>query len=254
MKRILSIIAVFAMLTIAPNASAIGLDVNIGTGNQSISGDLTFQGTKMSLQDTLNLQDERQIILNVRIEHPIPILPNLYYRYIPSSFSGSKTNTASIKYGGQTFDASTVITSTVELNRHDIGLYYNLPVKLATAGILDAEVGLNVRIIDFKGDLTGTVGGVTGIQANKSITAPIPQLFGRIGITPIKYISINGEVRWLGVGNNSLSDFTLELRIKPIPILYVGAGYFQENATIDTDDVSAGIDIVQTYVFVGAEF
>jgi outer membrane protein len=254
MKRILSIITVIVIWAVIPPAFAMGLDVNIGTGNQSITGDLAFQGTKMSLQDTLGLADERQIILSVRIEHPIPILPNLYYRYIPSSFTGSKTNTTAIKYGGKTFDAKTVVTSTVELNRHDIGLYYDLPVNLATAGILKAALGLNVRVIDFKGDLAGTVGGVAGIKANKSITAPIPQLFGRLSVTPVKFISINGEIRWLGIGNNSLSDFTVEFRIKPVSIFYAGAGYFRETATIDTDDVKAGIDIAQSYLFVGAEF
>jgi len=254
MKRILSIIAVLVVWAVAPTASAIGLDVNIGAGNQNISGDLEFQGTKMSLKDNLGLNDERQVILSVRIEHPIPLLPNLYYRYIPSSFTGSKTNTTAIKYGGKTFTAGTLLTSTVELNRHDIGLYYNLPVNLVTAGILKAALGLNVRVIDFKGDLTGTAGGVTGSRANKSITAPIPQLFGRVAVTPVKFISINGEVRWLGIGNNSLSDFTVEFRIKPVSIFYAGAGYFQETATIGIDDVKAGIDIAQSYLFVGAEF
>jgi len=254
MKRILSIIAVFVVWAVAPNASATGLDVNIGTGNQSISGDLAFQGTKMSLQDNLGLNDERQVILNVRIEHPIPFLPNIYYRYIPSSFTGSKINTAPITYGGKTFEAGKVVASTVELNRHDIGLYYNLPVNLVTAGILEAALGLNLRVINFRGDLTGTVGGVAGTKASKPISAPVPQLFGRLSVTPVKFISVNGEIRWLNIGNTSLGDFTVEFRIKPVSILYVGAGYFQESATIDTADVSAGIDIAQSYLFVGAEF
>jgi len=255
MKNILLVVGFLFITSVCANAGDSFFEFSVGTGSQDISGDLQYQGTNLDLKDNLGLEKESQIIFNAKLEHPIPFLPNIYYRYIPSKFSGNKTTTTSYKYGGTTFDLGTTLKTELTMNRQDIGLYYNLPfLRTVTADTFDLEAGLNVRVISFKGSLEGTVSGVGGTKEEKSMTVPIPQLMGRFSFTPTEKLSINGELRWISASGNGLTDYTLEARFRPIKILYIGVGYFNESMTIDTEDVKANISINHPYILAGAEF
>lgn len=260
MKKIvfLSVFYLSSLLFIPPAYALLGFhaEAGVGIGEHDLSGDIQYRGDKIDLKDTLGMGKETQTTFKLKFEHPVPIVPNIYYHYIPSSFTAKKTSTETIGYGGQTFQASTVVTSEVNITRHDIGLFYNVPfVGLATLGILDLEFGINAKLLDFTGSLEGQVVGTGMVQKEeKAVTVPIPQLYAGFSITPIGLVSLNGEIKYISIDGNTLSEIDVSLRIRPLPFLYITVGYFMETLKVDTEDLVTDITTNAPYLMIGAEF
>lgn len=252
MKKIL--LSAFALaLMVAPRAHALPLvdiDVSAGSATRAITGNLSYLGSTNDLKSTLGVGDSQEVMGRLKIDHAIPILPNFYFNYLPMKFSG-KSNTA-FSYAGQSFTGNE--TTTLDLSAMDLGLYYNIPlVKTATLGILDPEIGLNVKMISFSGKITGTVGSATQTQ-EKAANLPVPMVYLGLGVHPIKLISLNAEVKTLSVGGNGITDWAVEVKVKPIPVLYVSAGYYSESITLDSDSIKASITVNGPFFAVGASF
>ena len=74
----LSRLGLLATLTAAPviaSADIAGLSAGVGTWQSSPSG--TLGSTSISLENTLNFDEENSNYLFIALEHPIPLLPNL---------------------------------------------------------------------------------------------------------------------------------------------------------------------------------
>ncbi len=249
-KSVFSFFLFFISVPIVHAAGPVDISIGAAIGTQNISGNVKYKGDTISLKDDLGLDKKQQTSFNLRIEHSLPILPNIYFRYLPSKFAGSKTNTTTIAYGDQTFDINTKIDTEFEIVRNDIGFFYNLP----TGDTVDIDLGLNIRLLSFKGSLKGTVAGTTGISEEKSLSTPLPQLYGRVAFNPIDKLSILGELRYISYSGNSLTDYTFEAKYRPVTPLYIGVGYYSEALKIDTNDVVADISITVPYFMAGADF
>ncbi len=246
-------------LAAAPSAQALpGLDVgiSIGTATRAPSGTLQYQGgTNTDLKDTLNLGDHSDLTGRLKVKHAIPLLPNFYIDYLPMSFSGDKTNTTTVTYGGQTFQANTSIHTELTLNSVDIGLFYDIPfISAATAGIIQPEIGLNARLLSFKGSLTGTVGGVANTTQEKTASIPVPMLYLALGVYPIDLISANAQIKTLSVGGNTLTEWGVEVAVHPIPVFFLAAGYSAQQIKLDSNDIKTDISFKGPYIAIGAEF
>ncbi len=235
-------------------APLIDFSVSGGISKHSPSGTFNYDGDLLDLRETLDLGNSTGTALKLKLEHPVPIVPNFYFHYIPSSFEGEKRSTTSIDYGGSTFDINTIVKTNLEINRNDLGIFYNIPlIKTATTGILDIEFGINARFLNFMGELQGTVSGLSDSE-DKSLSIVIPMVYAGIHISPIKKVTVSTELKWLDVGGNSMVDYEVELRIKPISFLSISAGYFSEKIKIDSDDLKTDIKISGPYGMIGIEF
>ncbi len=250
-------------LTAVPRAYALpGLDVSLSVGSttRSPSGTVEVGGgssaaTSANLKDTLNLGDHGDITGQLKIKHAIPIIPNFYISYLPMSFSGDKTGTAALTYGGQTFQANTLIHTELTLNAVDFGLFYDIPlIKTATAGIIDPEIGINIRSLSFSGKLTGTVAGVANKTEEKTASIPVPMLYVGLGVYPIHFLSFNAQYKTLSAGSNSITDWGVEVGIHPVPVLYLALGYSSQKITLDTDNLKTSISFSGPYAAIGASF
>lgn len=237
------------------------LDVSVGAIGQKPSGVIQYpapNGDVIDVKNDLRLGDETKVFGRVKFEHPIFILPNIYLQYMPMEFSGSGVITKSFKYGETTFSSNAKVDSNVKLDRFDVGFYSNLSfIKLATAGVLDPELGLNVRVINFKGRVTGT-DRLTGQQTteSKSATVPIPLIYAGLGVNiPALPISLNGELRGISYSKAKYYDWSVEAKVKPIKPIYLSAGYRYEKLKIeDISDIYTNLTIKGPFFMVGASF
>lgn len=253
----------FLALVSVPRAHALlGLDLTIeaGSATRTPSGTLSVAGggltpTSLNLKDTMNLGDHADLLGTIKFKHFIPIIPNVYINYLPMSFNGDKTITSNINYGGQTFQSSTLLHSELTLNALDVGLFYDIPlIKTATAGILEPEIGINIRSLSFNGKVTGTVSGVPNTTQEKSASVPIPMLYVGLGIYPIKLVSLNAQIKTISLGGNGITEWNAELGIHPVPVLFVALGYTSQKMTLDTDNIKSDISFSGPYVAIGAAF
>jgi len=235
----------------------VSVELSVGAISHEPSGYIQYPsntGTTVDLKDTLGLSKKTKPFARAKIE--IPIVPNLYLQYMPMEFSGVGRYTSTVKFGGTTFQANVDLDTYVKLDRYDLGLYYNIPlVGTLTGGVLDPELGVNFRVINFEGRITGreASSGMTKTES-KSATLPVPMLYAGLGLN-LPYVSLIGEVRGVGYSGNSYYDATGEVRVKPIPVLFVGVGYRYERLKLnDVSDITADIKVKGPFANVGVSF
>jgi outer membrane protein len=234
-------------------AHAVSFEFSVGAMSQDPSGYIQYPantGTRADLEGTLGLGEETRFFARAKIE--IPVVPNLYLQYIPMKFEGRGRYTQNLTFGNTVFQANVDLYTSVKLDHYDVGLYYNLPLP---GGTVDPEIGLNVRIVDFRGTVTGReVTTNNTITESKSVTVPIPMVYGGLGVHWGMF-SLIGEVRGIVYGGSRYYDITGEVRIRPFSKIFVGVGYRYENLRLDdVSDVDADIKIRGLFGVAGVTF
>jgi len=232
-------------------ASAMGIEAAVGVWRQDPSGDLGYKGPSLSLDNELKFDTESKVFGRVKINMPL-VIPNIYLMATPMKFEGDGSKNASFTFGDKTFAGNVPFSSSLKLDHYDVALYYGLPfLKTATAGIFNAEVGLNARIIDFKAEINQPS---TGINESKSVTLAIPMLYLGAQLKPIKYLSFEGEVRGVAYSSNHYYDLIGRVKVSPIGPAFIAGGYRYEALDIDESDVKANLKFQGPFLEVGVEF
>ena len=252
---------ILAMLVVPYRAFAfIGLDAGVGYWRQTPSGTLAYKpilaSDTLDLKDDLNLDSKNRPFVRIKAELPL-ILPNIYAMYSPMSFDGTGKKTQSFTYGDVHFDANTALESKIKLDHYDVALFYPIPVlKTATAGVLNVELGLNAKIINFDGEISGNAAGIRK-TASISKTLAIPMIYVGVRVKPISMLSIEAEVRGIAIGESHFYDYMGMLKIMPIGPLYISAGYRAEQIKIASNqvsDVNADIKFGGPFIEIGLSF
>ncbi|MBC8018686.1 MAG: TIGR04219 family outer membrane beta-barrel protein [Verrucomicrobia bacterium] len=251
-------------LALAPGAaSAAGIELSVGVWNQSPDGDISYKAISaldnLSIKDDLKYSDETRIFGRVKIDTPL-FFPNFHLMATPLNFSetGIKNTSFNIpfQFGNVRIDANVPFTSELKLDHYDIGLSYGVPVlKTATAGILNVDLGLDARFIDFKARITGrnTDTGLI-VTESKAVIIPLPMLYLGFQVKPVKWIAAEGEARAVAYGGNHYYDLIGRVKIKPFGPVFAAAGYRYEKVKIDRDDVKAKASFGGPFGEIGVEF
>lgn len=247
---------VLAMLAVPYRAFAfLGLEVGVGYWKQTPSGTLGYKGTsaadELDLKNDLKYDSKNNPFVRVKVDLPL-VLPNIYLMATPMSFDGTGSKNVNFTYGGQNFNASVPFTSKVKLDHYDVALFYPIPLlKTATLGRLNVELGLNARKIDFEGTINQPT---TNTSATKSLSLYLPMVYAGVQIKPISLFAIEAEFRGIAIGQNHYYDYIGKLRINPIPVVYISAGYRSEDVKIDQSDVKANLKFGGPFVEAGVSF
>ncbi|MGE5173076.1 MAG: TIGR04219 family outer membrane beta-barrel protein [Betaproteobacteria bacterium] len=247
----LAFLFVLSMIVVPYKASAFfGLEAGIGYWKQSPSGTLSYKSTdNLDLKNDMNLGDKSQVFVRVKAELPL-VLPNIYFMATPMSFDGSGTLNRDITYGGQTFNATTPIQSKLKMDHYDLALYYPIPaLKTATLGMLNVELGLNARLINFEGTLSQGA-----ISASKSLTLLVPMIYAGIQVKPVSALSIEAEGRGITYSSNHYYDIIGRIKVMLAGPLFIGAGYRSEQIKFDESDVKADTKFSGPFIEAGLSF
>jgi len=241
----------------------IDFEASIGAVQQKPSGYVSYRAgsvaDRIDVKNDARLGDETKPWAKFKLEHPIPLIPNIKLAHMPMKFDGSGNVTRNIRWGDNTYNLNAGFNLSVKLDRVDTTLYYNFPfIKTATAGKLDVEFGLNVRTIMFDGKLSGTTTGGQRVTESKSITLPIPMGHLAAEIRPISLVSLVGELNYIGYKSNAYYDYVAGLRLNSrvrTPLKpFVEVGYRHEKLKIDEQDVRTDLKVKGYYGLVGVRF
>jgi outer membrane protein len=245
-------------LALTPGAaSAAGIELSVGVWNQTPKGDISYKAISeidnLSIKDDLKYSDETRVFGRVKIDTPL-FFPNIYLMATPMSFSETGSKNASFNFGNVFIDANVPFTSELKLDHYDIGLYYGIPgLKTATAGILNVDLGLDARIIDFKARVTGQEAGLI-VSESKALVITLPMLYLGFQVKPVKWIAAEGEARGVAYGGNHYYDLIGRVKIKPFGPVFAAAGYRYEKVKIDRDDLKAKASFGGPFGEIGVEF
>jgi outer membrane protein len=247
---------VLSMLVIPCSAFAFfGAEIGVGYWQQSPSGGFSYQAID-PVTDTLDLNNDlyyskqNKPYVRAKVELPL-ILPNIYFMATPMTFEGSGPVSRTIKFGSETFSANVPIDSKLKLDHYDLALYYPIPLlKGATFNTLSIELGLNARKLDWSATLNQP--GTTSV--NKDISLYIPMIYAGIIVKPIDLLSIELEARGISYSSSHYYDYIGRLKVHPIALVYIGAGYRLEDIKINEKDVLADMKFKGPFVEVGVTF
>ncbi len=250
--RVFAWILSLALIFVVPQiASAVGLEAAIGVWGQDPKGDLGYKGESLSIENELKYDSKTKVFGRVKVDMPL-VLPNIYFMATPMKFEADGSKDINFTFGDKTFVANVPFSSSARLDHYDIGLYYGLPfIKTATLGKFNAELGLNARIIDFHAEIRQPQ---TGISESKSLTIAVPMLYAAAQLKPVKLIGIEAELRGIAYSSNHYYDLIGRVKVRPIGLAFIAAGYRYEDVKIDESDVKASMRFGGPFVEAGFEF
>ena len=126
MKRAWNVL-ILSVLIIAFSTTAsadfVGLKIGAAAWQPDISGSFNSIGDPpIDLVNDLGLEDPSDSSLQLILEHPVPVLPNVKYQHIELDSTG--ISTSSPIFNGVPFGGT--VTSNVDLTHDDIVLYYEV--------------------------------------------------------------------------------------------------------------------------------
>jgi len=242
------------------SASAAGFEMSVGLWNQDPNGDISYKALsaldKLSVKDDLMYDEDTKVFGRMKIDAP-GVFPGIYLMATPMKFSGKGSKNVTFKFGNVTFSGDVPFSSELELDHYDIGLYYGIPgLKTATRGVLNMDLGIDARIIDFKARITGQ-DSITElvISESESVTVPIPMLYLGIQVKPFKFLAIEGEGRGIAYSSgNQYYDIIGRVKLKPLGPVFAAVGYRYEKVKFDEYDVIADVNFGGLFGEAGVEF
>lgn len=101
--------------------NAMELEFSVGAVQQKPSGYVSYKPItdtdKIDLKNDAHISDKTKPWVRLKVEHPLPLLPNVKLSYMPMKFDGNGTLTRDIKWGNYTFKANADYNLSVKLDR-----------------------------------------------------------------------------------------------------------------------------------------
>jgi outer membrane protein len=255
MKKLIMLISFLFMMFLPAISFASGVEFSIGAWYQQPSGDLSFDKTTrdddLDLEDDLGFDDKWQPVARLKIDMP-RFIPNIYLMYTAMKWDETGSKNVNFSFGGQNFQADVDYDSELEMNHLDAALYYGISgVQTATANVLNIDLGLNVRMLDFKAEIEQDD---INQKESEEYFLPIPMLFAGMQIEPLSWIALDLEGRGIAYSNNHYVSLIGKLKVMPFGPLYVAGGYRYDNVKIDYQDVDLDADFKGPFGEIGLEF
>ncbi len=209
-----------------------------------ISSDLGVIGSNVDLVKDLGLDEdeafpEGRITLNLG-KH------RLRYGLMPLEWDATTTITKEVKFGGQTYTASTSVATNLKADYHRLGYEYDF------IDILNNRLGVifEVKYFDFEASLKAT-----GLDELESLKAPVPTIgiAAQFGLPAM--FSIAGEVTGIGTGGDLyLYDAEVGVVYTPAPFIRLSGGYRIFELHVEDGDDEATLTLSGPYVMLKADF
>jgi outer membrane protein len=255
MKKLFMLPYLLLMLSLPATSFGFGFEFSLGAWYQQPSGTLSFDKTTnaddLDLENDLGYDDKWQAIARLNIDMP-NLIPNLYLMYTPMKWSETGNKEVGFSFGGENFSANIDFDSELKMNHLDAALYYGISaIRTATADVLNIDLGLNFRLLDFRAEIEQK-----DIDQKESVSylLPIPMIYGAMQIEPLNWFALDLEGRGIAYSNNHYVSLIARLKVMPFGPLFVAGGYRYDNVKIDYEDVDVDADFKGPFAEAGFNF
>jgi len=258
MKKLIMIVSFLLVLSLPASSFGFGFEFSLGAWYQQPSGTLSFDKTTnaddLDIEEDLGYDDKWQPIARLKIDMPL-LIPNLYLMYTPLKWSETGSKNVDFSFGGENFQGNVDFDSELKMNHLDVALYYGIPgIRTATADVLNIDLGLNFRLLDFKAEIEQTTTSLIDLTESESYFLPIPMLYAGAQIKPLNWISLDLEGRGIYYSNNHYVSLIGRLKVMPFGPLFVAGGYRYDNIKIDYQDIDVDADFEGPFAEAGFDF
>ncbi|MEA3370194.1 MAG: TIGR04219 family outer membrane beta-barrel protein, partial [Campylobacterota bacterium] len=252
MKKILTTLAVGAMLATAANADLARVEAGLGSWMQTPTGGGTTSDSDgvLSLDGTYTSseKDSSEMYLWMLIKHPIPIVPNIRLEYVTIADEGHTTGTVD---GLEAVNAPT----TIDMTQFDIIPYYNI---LDNTGWATLDLGLDLKIIQNDAKVTELTplpiaGDVNSYSSSETTVIPLLYVRTRAEI-PATNIGLEADVKFITDGDSTVYDIRakVDYTLDFIPVVQPAIELGYRIQKFDVDDTDTKMDLEYSGVYLGA--
>jgi len=250
MNKITPVVSVVALLLSAPlQADFIGVQIGASSWTPDYSGDFSLDGsssgTTIDIEDDLGFDDESHSSVWIKIEHPVPVLPNIKITSSDLDASSSDTLTRDIVYDDETFSASADVDTRFDMSNTEFTLYYEL-----LDNWINFDAGLSVRQYD----------GVSKIRTSSNsakedldFAVPLLYLDARIDL-PLTGFFVDSTLNTISVDDNSITETMVGVGYESDFGLGGRLGYRSLDLEFDEDDLDVDLEFEGTYLNVFYHF
>lgn len=222
-------------------------------GGVYLGADLHFADTKGGFGQTGNQQDfefddKNLSSFYIKVEHPLPLLPNIKLQRNSLTSNGSTTLNQTFVFDSKIFAVGSTVAQDVDLSNIDATFYY----EILDNDLVSLDLGVTAKYLD--GDITVAAEGGSATQ-DLSAVIPMGYAYGSFGLLGTA-TKVFAEVNYVSYDGSSLSDMQFGIAYELIDTLAVDlslkAGIKQTKMELDDiDNVDA--DLTFDGAFISAE-
>lgn len=187
----------------------LGLTADVDFWDMDSSGSFADSSDMQSF----DLGSERNSILTLALEHPLPGVPNLKIRTNDLSSSGDQELTINFSFSDVNFPAGLDVSVDFEAQNTDFIFYY----EIFDNDTVSFDLGLNLKYLDGDIDVESN-----GVRASESFEGYVPMFYGAVNLgIPTTRISLYGDLNLLSVGDHTLQDYTAGVAFKLVESMAV---------------------------------
>ncbi|GAB2527531.1 TIGR04219 family outer membrane beta-barrel protein [Microbulbifer agarilyticus] len=208
----------------------LGFDATAGAWKPSYTGAVGVDSYNV---DEFSLAEDNATFLQVALEHPIPVIPNILLAHSKIETSGMAMLSEDVTFGDQTFNIGSDVSADVNLTHTDATLYYEI-----LDNWVNLDLGLTARMYsgEFIASSAGAdncvqvVGGSCDLAQSETIelSGVLPMVYGvaRFDL-PFTGWSIIAQGNGTSYKGDSHTDLTAKVRWDFVPAIdfAIEAGY-----------------------------
>jgi outer membrane protein len=227
--------------------TVLGMTADVDFWNMESSG--TFGDS--SDMESFDLDSERNAILTLAFEHPVPLVPNLKIRTNDLSSSADERLENDFNFSDTDFPAGLDVKVDFEAQNTDFIFYY----EIFDNDTVSFDLGMNVKYLD--GDIEVRS---NGLQASEVFDGYVPMFHGafQFGV-PTTRLSLFGDLNLMSLGDHTLQDYTAGIAFTLIESLAVDisvkGGYHRISLELeDMDGIYTDWDFDGAFFGIQADF
>lgn len=230
-------------------ADVIGFQIGTSAWTPDYSGSFALDGasagTVIDIQDDLGFSDESHSNIWLKIEHPVPLVPNFKIVSSDLDATASSTLTRSISYGNESFSANADINTRFDMSNTEFTLYYEL-----LDNWINFDAGLTIRQYDGQSRVSTAT---TSAAEDLDFAVPLLYLEARIDL-PFTGFFVDSSMNAISVNDNAISDVDVSLGYESDFGLGGRIGYRTLALEFDEADLDVDLEFKGTYLNVFYHF
>lgn len=239
MKKKIVLLSLSAIFALSSNADTIGFEAGAAYWGAKTSGNIEYKGDSIDLEKDLGYGDTNTNFMWASFEHPVPIIPNLKIQHTTVDEDSTSTLSRNFEFDGTTYNASTLVNSTIQLNQTDFILYYEL-----LDNWVNFDFGINGKYLDTKVAISDSTN-----SSSKSLSYVIPMVYAKAKFDlPLSGLSVESDISYIGYDSSKFYDLKGGVSYETSFGLGATVGYRYEKLELDDiSDVYSDIEISGIY-------
>lgn len=227
--------------SVSAQADIIGGSVEATYWYAGLGGDASLSGSKIDVEDDLDLGKNSFFELAATVEHPVPLIPNVRLKYSDLD----QTEDGVLPTGGFDGVSAGAVETNLDLSNVGLVLYYEI-----LDNWVSADVGLDIRKFDGQLEIKNAT---ETSQTDIDEILPLGYVSAEFAM-PFTDMSAGAEISAISYSGNSIHDAKIRFR-QGFSLAFIEIGY--RKMGIKLDDISnldVDIDFSGVYLSTGLDF